>query len=278
MRHESTIAVSIILSVASACGNRPAMAAPQPNQASPAAAPRDDAAIIGRIAEILEVSQYSYLRIQSDAGEVWAAVPKTKKAVGDRVTVLGPIWMDDFKSKSMNRTWEHIAFGTLESDGSAAASDAQQMPPNHPPIQQPDKAAGMFAAQAAKKPEAAQAMPAHGPKTGAADLGVISVAKAPGAQGHTVAEIRARKAQLKDREVTVRGKVVKSTNGVMGKNWLHVRDGSGQGSSADLAVVTADTASVGDTVLVSGIVRLDRDLGAGYFYDVLVDDAQVRTE
>jgi len=65
---------------------------------------------------------------------------------------------------------------------------------------------------------------------------------------------------------------------VLGKNWLHLRDGTGEGASSDLAVASGETAAVGDTVLVSGTVRLDRDLGAGYHYDVIIEDAQLKTE
>ena len=103
-------------------------------------------------------------------------------------------------------------------------------------------------------------------------------AKASGATAHTIAEIRAQKNALKDKPVALRGKVVKATNGVLGKNWIHVRDGSAQGDAGDLTVASADTAKVGETVLVTGTVHLDRDLGAGYHYDVLVEDAQIKPQ
>jgi hypothetical protein len=96
--------------------------------------------------------------------------------------------------------------------------------------------------------------------------------------GKTIAEIYAGKAKLKDQTVTVRAKVVKATNGVLGKNWLHLKDGTGSGESSDLAVASAETANVGATVLVTGTVHLDRDLGAGYHYDVIVEDAKIKTE
>ena len=75
----------------------------------------------------------------------------------------------------------------------------------------------------------------------------------------------------------MRGQVVKSNGGIMGKNWLHVQDGSGTQDAAnfDLTVTTGDEAKVGDVVVVHGTVQVDKDFGAGYSYPVLVEDAKV---
>jgi hypothetical protein len=65
----------------------------------------------------------------------------------------------------------------------------------------------------------------------------------------------------------------------MGKNWLHVRDGSGAEGTNDLTVTTAGAMpNVGDTVVVTGPVVLNKDFGMGYQYDVLIEDAQVTVE
>ncbi len=241
--------------------------APEPKAAAMADAPQAAGETVrGKILERIDTPQYSYLRLQTGSGEQWAAVTKTDKAVGAEVSVVNAVWMQNFKSNTMNRTWERIAFGSLD-DGSSAA-----LPAGHPNV---DPAAAKFAASAGQAPAGMQQHPAP---AAAADLGTIKVAKASGPEGRTVADVWARRASLKDKRVAVRGKVVKATLGVMGKNWLHVRDGSGEGQTADLTVASADAASVGDTVLVTGIVHLDRDLGAGYHYDVIVEDAQVKLE
>lgn len=128
-------------------------------------------------------------------------------------------------------------------------------------------------AQAREQMKAQHAAAASGP----ADVGKIEVKKAEGAKGRTVAELFARKAALRDGEIAVRGKVVKFTREVMGRNWIHLRDGSGtrEGKDDDITVTTTDAASVGDIVLVTGTVRLDRDFGAGYTYPVLIENAKV---
>ena len=105
----------------------------------------------------------------------------------------------------------------------------------------------------------------------------VKVEKAKGANAQTVAGIVAGAPKLKDKPVTVRGQVVKFSSGIMGKNWLHLRDGTGSSRDGtdDLIVVTNDSTSVGEVVLVSGTVRTDRDLGMGYSYKVLVEDARL---
>ena len=103
------------------------------------------------------------------------------------------------------------------------------------------------------------------------------IGKAEG--GKTVAEVFAEKDQLGGQAVTVRGKVVKTNANIMGKNWLHVRDGSGAEGTNDLTVTTAaHLPGVGDTVLVTGQVSLNKDFGMGYAYDVIVEDAEVKVE
>jgi hypothetical protein len=111
-----------------------------------------------------------------------------------------------------------------------------------------------------------------------ADVGDVKVEKAGGPDARTVAEILKGKGDLKDKPVVVRGKIVKYTPGVMGKNWMHLQDGSGSAKDGtnDIVVTTLDEAKRGDVVLVKGVVRVDRDLGSGYFYKVLVEDAKLQ--
>ncbi len=122
-----------------------------------------------------------------------------------------------------------------------------------------------------------QALPHPAPSNAPADTGAIEVKKAEGAEGKTIAEIFSAKVSLKDKPVALRGKVVKFNSGILGKNWIHLRDGSGspEKNDFDLTVTTADTAAVGDVILVRGQLRLDRDFGAGYTYPVIIEDAKV---
>ena len=222
----------------------PVVAAPTQGQApAPAAAPASGLSVSGKLLERIAASPYSYLRIQTAQGEIWAAVPETKVEKGAEVTVAGAMIMRDFESKTLKRTFPEIYFGTLAGNGPAAAAD----------------------------PHGAAAQPGAAVEVG-------KVEKATGADARTVAEVWSQKAALKGKTVTVRGKVVKYNAGIMGKNWLHLQDGSGDAKAGtnDLTVTSSDAAAKGDTVTITGVLRLDKDFGSGYAYPVLVEDAKVK--
>ena len=117
--------------------------------------------------------------------------------------------------------------------------------------------------------------PVFGKKAVAGD---VKVPKASGANAKTVAEIMTNGAELKEMTVLVRGKVVKYNPGIMGRNWVHLRDGSGSAAdyTNDILVTTQNPANVGDIVTAKGIVRTDKDFGAGYAYKVLIEEATLQ--
>lgn len=98
--------------------------------------------------------------------------------------------------------------------------------------------------------------------------------------GYTVAELYAKKDELKGKKVTVRGEVVKFNSNIMGKNWLHLQDGSGKEGTNDLTVTTTvdQGANVGDKVLVTGMLVTNKDVGAGHKYEVILEEAKITVE
>jgi len=102
----------------------------------------------------------------------------------------------------------------------------------------------------------------------------------PAEGGQTIKQIYAGQAKLAGTTISVRGKVVKYNSMILGKNWLHLQDGTGSAANDnnDLTVTTDASAAVGDTVLVSGKVSTNRDFGAGYKYSVMIEDAKVTVE
>ncbi len=117
----------------------------------------------------------------------------------------------------------------------------------------------------------------HGAVASAAEVGDVNVAKAVGANAYTVAEIIDQSKILKDKPAVVRGKVVKFSPEIMGKNWIHLRDGSGTAAAKnnDLVLTTKDQVKVGAVVIARGIVRTDKDFGHGYAYEVIMEEASV---
>ena len=106
------------------------------------------------------------------------------------------------------------------------------------------------------------------------DLTGITVAEG----GQTVGDVYAKKAELSGKQVKIRGKVVKFSPMIMGKNWIHIQDGTGEAGANDLTVTTSAEANTGDTVLISGTLTTDKDFGYGYAYDVIVEEAEVTVE
>lgn len=220
------------------CRTKPGVAQAPP----PEAVPDAEGTLKGQVAERIDAPPYSYLRIRAGKGEAWAAVPQTPTPVGAEVVVVRAAPMANFESKTLHRTFSRVYFGTLQAFGGLPESRGLQ-----------------------------HALAAQGPS----DVVVTKVDRAPGADARTVAELHAQAAALKDRAVTLQGQVVKVNNDIMGRNWLHLRDGSGAGPTADLTFTTRDKAEVGEVVLVRGTVRLDKDFGAGYRYPVIVEDARL---
>lgn len=105
-------------------------------------------------------------------------------------------------------------------------------------------------------------------------LGSVS-AFAAAAEQKTVAALFAEKAKLSGHEVQVKGKVVKVNNGVMNRNFLHIQDGTGKQGSNDITVTSDETANVGDEVIVTGTIAVDKDFGAGYTYPLLIEKAKI---
>jgi DNA/RNA endonuclease YhcR with UshA esterase domain len=210
---------------------------------NPAPIPPASNIVRGEVLEVQDVAGYTYLRLKTKDGETWAAVSKAPAKKGAQVTIENVRVMNNFESKSLKKTFPTILFGSL---GGAGAGN--------------DMAA------------------AHSGVARTTDSGDIHVPKASGANARTVAEIITKGAEMKDKPVLVRGKVVKYSPEIMGKNWIHLRDGSGSAAdnTNDLIVTTMNQAKTGDVLTVKGVVRTNKDFGSGYSYKVLIEEATLQ--
>jgi hypothetical protein len=111
-----------------------------------------------------------------------------------------------------------------------------------------------------------------------ATSGPIKVEKAKGSDAYTVSETYEKAGKLDKKSVSVRGKVVKVSKGIMGKNWVHLQDGSGDAGKGtnNLVATSQDVPKVGDVVTAKGTLYKDKDFGAGYVYKVIVEEATVK--
>jgi hypothetical protein len=209
----------------------------------------------GKVVETTNVAGYTYALVDTGTAKLWAAAPQFPVKVGDSLDVADGMPMRKYHSKAMNRDFDLVAFtGNVKVNGASPVSPASaikstELPPNHPPV------AGMES-----KP--------------VVDLSGIK--KAEG--GKTIAEIYAAKSKLSGKQVKVRGKVVRFNGDIMGKNWIHIQDGTGAAGRNDLTVTSASKAKIGDTILVSGVVGTDRDFGGSYQYSIIVEEAKVTVQ
>jgi hypothetical protein len=98
------------------------------------------------------------------------------------------------------------------------------------------------------------------------------------AKAKTIATLYQDKVALNGQTVVAEGKVVKVNHDIMGKNWIHIKDGTGEAPANDLVVTTKQNAEVGDQVTISGKVSINRDFGSGYAYSLLIEDTTVTTK
>jgi hypothetical protein len=212
--------------------------------------------ISGAIVETMDAAGYTYVLVDTGEQKVWAAGPKTAVQVGENVMLTNGMPMMDFHSQTLDRAFDVVYFvGAIKGGGGGAA-----LAPQASAIQ--------------------QAIPEHGttPEKAAprAAVDLSNIQKASG--GKTVAELFAEGETLAEQEVSVRGRVVKFNAGIMGRNWIHIQDGSGAEGSNDLTVTTDDTAQPGDLVVIKGTLKTNQDFGHGYSYDILVEQAKVNVE
>ena len=199
----------------------------------------------GKVVESMDSGGYTYVNIENAGKKTWVAVPKTPVKVGQNMSFQPGMVMNNFQSKTLNRTFEAIVFsgGVIgqQETGSVSA------PAEHTP-----------------------------PKI-AADK-TIKVEKASGTDAYTVAELYEKSSSLNKKIVVVRGEVVKFSANIMGKNWIHIQDGSGDPSKGtnDILVTTSGSAKAGDIVTAKGTLYKDKDFGSGYKYSVIVEEASIK--
>ncbi len=245
-------------------------------------AAQNQVSLQGKVLKTMNANGYTYLQIDSPQGPAWVAIPETKVSVGEEVSSAPGMVMHNFTSKTLNRTFESIVFspglGAVLSD--KATSAAPQRGGGSGFSQALEAEAGTAGSPHAGHVggDAAMARGKSGGSAGAiVPSAAVKVDKASGKDSYSVGEIFGQARQLDGKTVRVRGKVMKNTRMVMGRNWLHLQDGTGDPARQqhDLVVTSTEDVTEGDIVTVQGTVAADRDFGSGYHYPVLIENAKV---
>lgn len=218
------------------------MSPPAGGAAAPAVA---GAPLAGKIVETATSGGYTYICLEKDGKKTWAAIPATPVETGREVTLIPGMEMKNFESKGLKRTFESIYFSNglatkaVETKGKSSPGSKSNV-----------------------------VVPAE----------KIAVEKATGSNAYSIAEIHQQKAKLDGKKVVVRGKVTKVAAGIMGKNWVHLQDGSGDADKGthDLTMTTQDLPAAGDVVTATGTIRKNKDFGGGYKYEVIIEDGTLK--
>ena len=127
-------------------------------------------------------------------------------------------------------------------------------------------------------PEMSRQQHSGGSAAATAPFAEIKEETAAGDNAYTVQEIFSRNKELAGKIVQVRGKVVKYNSSIMGKNWIHIQDGSGEPmqNTHDLVATSKEEAAVGDVITVQGKLAADKDFGAGYTYVAIIEEAIIK--
>ena len=239
-----TIAVLATSLLLAGCSN----SADEPVADNPALATPVPAGMVrGTVLETMNSGGYTYAFIDTAQDRRWVAARETAVQLGDVVQTAHGMPMQGFTSNTLNRTFDVVYFVDSLQNLSAPAGA-------HP------------VAQATQMPTG---------KTAALDVTVEALEP-----GEDIAYIYANKEDLAGQQVSLRGKVVKYNANILGWNFIHIQDGSGDAAAGtnDLTVTSTAETAIGDTVVVAGTIVLDKDFDAGYKFPVLMEDATLTVE
>lgn len=192
------------------------------------------------VIEHLDASNYTYMKVEEKDDEYWIAVPQMEVEDGAILYFTKSMKMQNFRSESLDRTFESILF--VEDISQTPHSTDGKM--SHPNVESSRE-----------------------------DIKVE-----PLDDGYTISKLFDEKESLAGKKVKVKGKVVKYNEGIMDRNWIHIQDGTGEQGKHDLVVTTSASVQIGQTIIAEGIIAVDKDFGSGYTYSVLLEDAEIKSE
>jgi hypothetical protein len=210
--------------------------------------------------------------VTSAGKDIWVAIPETPVKNGAEIKYYQGMEMKEFNSKTLNRTFPSIIF----SSGIATEKVEQQVEAVQPNDSNDSFASAVQAESSNAGPAAINDTKGSAGSSGAiVPLAEISVEKVTAANGYSVGELFNQAKNLTGKKVQIRGKVVKVSPAIMGKNWIHLQDGTGDPmkNTHDLVITTNENIELGSTVIFEGVITANKDFGAGYKYDAIVEEA-----
>jgi hypothetical protein len=243
----------------------------------------------GKVLETMDSGGYTYMQVDIGDSQPWVAIPQSQIKVGQEVTYQPGMVMNNFASKTLNRTFDSIVFSSGlvgaghggSGNAMGAAMGGMQNPHGKKDAKGGDDSfASAIQAEGGAAPAASQQ---QGPAAGSggslgamAPFSEIKVDKATGDNAYNVSEIFAETEKLNGKTVRIQGKVVKFSPMIMGRNWIHLQDGTGDpmSNTHDLVVTTSEQVKTNDVITIEGTLAFNKDFGAGYKYVAIVEEAK----
>ncbi len=194
-----------------------------------------------KVLEVLPTERYVYLNVIENNNEFWIATRKQEVKEGETYLYKGGLLKTNFESKEHNRIFEKIYLV------SNIVLDNHGLEHNHPILENPSDSDQKPNTEKKEKIEIA---------------GSISIS-----------ELLNNKQKYAGKTIQISGECVKINPNIMGRNWIHLKDGSRD--DYDIVITTDVNVPEGHIVTFSGIVALDKDFGAGYKYDIIIENGKV---
>jgi len=221
---------------------------------------------IGTVIETISAGNYIYVLLDVEGSEQWIStfarnLPPDLKT-GEKVEYAGGMLIKGFESKSMKKTFDTMLLISM-------VRSLREKTKLDPDKEVPVDDIHQKAYKSPSKTEVYDIVPKKG-----------EIPRAAGKKGQahamTIEEILAydSKAALPEEQVVVRARVMKIKRNILGKTWVTLQDGTGTSSDDKLIATTTYPIELGKTYRVYGFIRNDVDLGSGYLYKVLFEEAQ----
>ncbi|MCF8274416.1 MAG: hypothetical protein K9I95_11345 [Flavobacteriaceae bacterium] len=200
------------------------------------------------VTEVLPTSKYVYLNVTEGEENYWIAARSMEVKVGESYYYKGGLLKTNFESKEYNRVFDKVI---LVSSLVTAAN--------------------------------------HG-TDGAASNGVINTSKTPvnttkqDIEMHTekivqkqgsikISELVKNPKKFEGQTIQLDGVCTKINAGIMDRNWIHIKDGSKD--DYDLVITSDAFIPEGAVFTIKAVVVLNKDFGAGYKYDLILENGTI---
>ena len=204
-----------------------------------------------RVEQVLQANNYTYLFVNERGRKTWLAVPSMIASEGDTYYYRGGMVMENFESKDLGRVFEKVLF-------------LQQVYDTPPTAE-----SGMHGASVPPETATQTVSPHADPEK------KLSFSIDPAEDGITISELYSNKKSYDGKTVIIRGAVTRFNPSIMERNWIHIQDGTDHDGKFDLTVTSVQMTEPGVVITVKGKISLDRDFGYGYFYEVIMEDAEI---